>query len=298
MNDLIAVIIPTWNLLDDLIDCIESIKRSTYPNLIIIVVDNNSTDGTSDYLKTNYPEILIIQNSTNLGFAVAVNQGITKAIELKSKSLFILNNDTIIFPNTISNLHKILKSDTSIGIISPKVMFFDSPDIIYSIGDKVYPIIPIPFRIGFKKRNKKKYTKLFYLDYVTGCAMLIPTSTINKVGYFTEKYFMYYEDAEYCFRARKMDLKIVCDGNTEILHKVAYSSRKIKEQIISLRSKNRILFFHSYNHGHFGFLSIPLIVIIDIVKIIKFYFIEHDKLKTQAYLNGIITGLREIRVKI
>jgi GT2 family glycosyltransferase len=258
------------------------------------VVDNASTDGTSEFITNNYPEIELIRNEFNLGFAAAVNQGIKKGIVFNSEYFFVLNNDTIIFPETIFNLYEVFLSNDYAGIVAPKVLFYDDPNLIFSIGDKVYPIFPIPKRIGYKKPNSYKYCKLFKLDYVTGCAMLISKNTIDKIGYFSEEYFMYYEDAEYCYRARNSNLEIFCDGNNTILHKVAISSRNIQEEIITLRAKNRIIFFNSHHHGPFGFLTIPLICGIDIFKIIKLLLIEKNKIKAKAYAKGIITGLKTL----
>lgn len=293
-SPLISIIIPTWNLKNDLVECIKSILESRYKPIKIIVVDNASIDGTAKFISTNYPEIKLIKNDQNLGFAAAVNQGIREGIQLKSDYFFILNNDTIINPETISNLLAIYLSNSNAGIVVPKVLFFENPNLIYSIGDKVVPIIPIPKRIGYKQFNKSKYFKLFELDYVTGCAMLISKDTIDKVGYFNEGYFMYYEDAEFCFRVKQKNLKIYCDGNTSILHKVALSSRHIQEKIIELRAKNRILFFNTHNHGMFGFLTIPFLCVIDFFKILKFLILEKNKIKAKSYARGIINGLKAL----
>jgi len=295
MNDeLVSVVIPTWNLKKDLGECIDSIKSSTYNCYEIIVVDNNSTDGTIELLNESYKDVILIRNSENLGFAAAVNKGIEKAIDLDSKFVFVLNNDAIIYPSTLTRLVEISRSISRLGIIVPKVMFYDHQDIIYSIGDKVFPLFPIPIRIGFKKKDRQKYNKIFHLDYVTGCAMLIPIETIKKVGFFNENFFMYYEDAEFCFRTKKENLKIICDGNNRVLHKVALSSKNIKAKIIRMRAKNRIIFFSRYHHGIFGFLSIPLILFIDILKLVNMFFIKREKERGRAYLSGIISGLKKI----
>jgi len=170
-SPVIAVIIPTWNLLTDLIECIESVNNSTYKNLITVIIDNNSTDGTAKYIQNNYPEIKLIQNESNLGYAKAINQGIKSARLDDAEYFFILNNDTIIQPNTINSLYNIFLSNKDTGIVAPKVLYFENPEIIFSIGDKVIPPIPIPIGYGYKKKDSNKYSKIFELDYVTGCAM-------------------------------------------------------------------------------------------------------------------------------
>jgi GT2 family glycosyltransferase len=293
-SPVIAVIIPTWNLLTDLIECIESVNNSTYKNLITVIIDNNSTDGTAKYIQNNYPEIKLIQNESNLGYAKAINQGIKSARLDDAEYFFILNNDTIIQPNTINSLYNIFLSNKDTGIVAPKVLYFENPEIIFSIGDKVIPPIPIPIGYGYKKKDSNKYSKIFELDYVTGCAMLLSNQTINKVGFFNEQFFMYYEDAEYCYRTRKTKLRIFCNGNSTILHKASLYGRRGNYSIQQLRAKNRIIFFNYHNHGAFSFLTIPIVLFIDFIKIIFFLITNKNISKAKAYSKGIIEGLNTI----
>ncbi|RAP53964.1 MAG: glycosyl transferase family 2, partial [Methanosphaera sp. rholeuAM130] len=132
MNNEVSVIIPNYNnvsLLKELLASLDNVKTP----VDIIVVDNNSQDNSVDFIKENYPQIRLIVNDENKGFATAVNQAIRAS---NTPYLFLLNNDTVVCDNTIDELLKTIKSDSKIFSVSSKMIQYDNPQLIDDAGDE------------------------------------------------------------------------------------------------------------------------------------------------------------------
>ncbi len=196
-----VVVIPNWNLKNDLAECLDSLLSSHYPNLHIIVIDNASTDSSAEYISNRYAQVQVIKLAQNRGYAGALNIGIDIAREQHSDFILALNNDTVVPAETISNLVRILAEDLSTGVVVPKVLYAANPRIIFSLGDRRYRWLPLPVGYGYKKRDGPQYQGVMEFDYVTGCAMLIRADVIDQIGPFDSSMFMYYEDADFCRRS-------------------------------------------------------------------------------------------------
>jgi len=252
MTDL-SIIIVNYNTRDLLKKCLESVisnwllaedkppafnrkLKITKPQLLaaeVIVVDNGSTDGSGEYigklkrLRMNGLEIKTVLNKQNLGFAKAVNQGINQA---QGKYILLLNSDTRVQKNSLNRLLKFAKSNPQAGIIGARLV---NPD--GSIQPSVYhfPSIKKAFKEfwlgedGEYEKYVPQTQKAIEVDAVTGAAMLIPRETIKKVGFFDERYFMYFEDLDYCRRARRTGLKVYYLPEATILHHHGQSAVKV-----------------------------------------------------------------------
>ncbi len=252
---LVTAVIVNWNLKKDLGECIDSLFSVDYEPLKIIVVDNASSDGSVDYVTAQYPLIELLSLPTNQGYAGGVNQGILRALEMQADYVFVLNNDTVIEPQTVSRLVEVLEADVAIGIVAPKVLFYHQRERIFSLGDRVYPWLPLPLGFGYGKRDHPRYKTVMEFDYVTGCAMMIRQKVFHEVGYFDPTYFMYYEDADFCRRVRDHHYRIFCVGNAIIYHKAAQGTRQDKPRFIQMRARNRVRFYRRYRHGPHPWLT-------------------------------------------
>jgi len=288
-NKLVVTIIPNWNLKKDLAECLDSLLNSNYSPHKIIVVDNASEDGSQEFIKRNYPNIPLITFSTNQGYASALNAGINWAIQQQAAYVFALNNDTLVSPDAISNLVQALDDDKNIGIAAPKILFYKNPRRIYSLGDRIFMYLPLPISIGKNQIDSTKYSGVIDFDYVTGCAMMIRTDCINKVGMFDTSYFMYYEDSDFCRRVKNIGYRIVCQCEATILHKSESSANLDKKNIIRIRAKNRMIFYKRYPHGPSPFFTYILLWLIAIWRSFQFFFHNQSEL-IKPYLIGLWEG--------
>lgn len=268
--DKASIVILHYKGEDDTYGCIDSILRNNANNRqfnIIIVINSPIECGTDEKknsfiseLKKDYPHLIIIENRENTGFAKGCNIGIKKALESGSEYILLLNNDTLVSPDLVNSLILYAKSDTHIGVVSPKIYFakrfeyhknrYNDKDlgkvIWYGGGiidwDNVYAS-----HRGIDEVDKSQYDEMRDTDFATGCAMLIKKSTIDKIGLFDEKYFLYFEDIDYSLRVKKFGMKIKYFPGTHLWHKNASSSGKPGSNIhIYYQNRNRLYFGFKY----------------------------------------------------
>lgn len=246
MNDnyQVSIIIVTFNGRKHILNCLESIKKTTYVNYEVIVVDNGSKDGTSEIIKKNFPDVKLILNNRNLGFTGGNNEGIKQA---KGSIIFLLNDDTIIHSRLIEVLVKELTKSSEIGIVGPKIYFMsdsaNKPDKIWFAGGKINWSAGSSYHLGrnltdreFIEDSQKE------VDFITGCALMIKKEVVNKIGLLDNRFFAFYEDADWCQKARKAGYKVVYVPFGGVWHiKSATASHVFLEDLKNKLSKQGFL---------------------------------------------------------
>ncbi len=197
-NPKVSIIILTFNSKRYILNCLKSVEKSTYSNYEIIVVDNGSRDGTIDLVKNNFPELKVVLNKENLGFTGGNNLGIKNA---QGDIILLLNDDTIIHQDLLKVLVKELMSSDKIGIVGPKIYYMDEPKKIWFAGGKIDWFKGRGYHL---KSNKKQQ-----VDFITGCALMIKREVINRIGLLDEKFFAYYEDADWCQKAKRAGYRVI-----------------------------------------------------------------------------------------
>lgn len=200
MNKLISIIIVNHNGKRWLKDCFETIYSQTYKFFEVIFIDNASTDNSVDFVSKYYPKVIIINNKYNLGFGRANNLGVKKA---KGEIIFFLNNDTILEKDTLEKL-LVYKKNNNLNILGPKILDYKGKDV--HGGNKCS--IDYAGYIGYAK-------KTFFID---GCALMISKKNFLYLGGFDEKYFMYSEEIDLCWRAHLFGMRVGICNNTSIKH--------------------------------------------------------------------------------
>ena len=209
----ISIIIVSFNTKNLLRDCLESIKGAE-----IIVVDNASEDGSVQMVKDEFPEVKLIVNKKNLGFAKAVNQGLRIGT---GEYFLLLNSDTRVGKETLADLIEFASKHPQMGIAGPCLRNTDGTIQASAIH---FPSLWRAFKAYWfgRRDDYEKYTPSINepteVEGVNGAAMLFPRTTIEKVGYFDERYFMYFEDLDFSWRVRKAGLKIYYLPTVEIIH--------------------------------------------------------------------------------
>jgi GT2 family glycosyltransferase len=226
----ISIIIVNYNTKDLTLDCIDSIlSEGSLLKKEIIVVDNNSTDGSIDSLSKlqNNSVIHLIRNSQNLGFAKANNQGIKIA---KSPYIFLLNSDTKVKKYAIEKLVSYAKKHEDVGAIGSKLL---NPDGSAQASAFPFPTISRAIKQywfgvnGLLDKYIPKGTKPVEVEVLVMAAFLITPQAIKKVGMLNEKYFMYFEDFDYCRKIIQSGLKIYYLPTSEVIHYHGASGKKL-----------------------------------------------------------------------
>jgi len=233
---LVVVVIANWNLRKELLECLGSLYETDHPHMHVIVVDNNSSDDSVASVERQFPQTQLVRRSENGGYAVALNDGIRAGAALDPDFYLILNNDTLVPPDTVGKLVRVMLSDERVAIAAPKIIYHDHPERIFSLGDHIYPWLPLPLRVGRKAFDRPAYSKTQEFDYLFGCAFLIRTQSLKEVGLFDTSFFMYYEDSDICRRMRDAGWKNVRVGSAIIRHKASLSSKLVPEKMVYLRA--------------------------------------------------------------
>lgn len=229
MNLLIVII--TFHSKKEIKNLITSLSVYRSKKTNIIIVDNASIDETFLSFKKLFPDIHIVKNRKNLGFAKAANQGAKIA---KGEYLLFLNPDTVVNPETVQTIIKVLKSKKDAPIVGCKTFNKDgslqpSCGNFPTISNIILDRIPILNKIFSTEliRNEKYYEKEQTPDWVSGAFFLVKKSIFEELGGFDEQYFLYVEDVDFCYRAKKAGYKIYYTPNASIIH---FDQGKSKER--------------------------------------------------------------------
>jgi|APSaa5957512535_1039671.scaffolds.fasta_scaffold39271_1 GT2 family glycosyltransferase len=249
-NTQLAIILVNWNGTDDTINCIESIYKSTFRDYTIIVVDNGSDKGQLQKLVECNFKITLIKTGENLGYTGGNNVGIDYAIDKKSKYILLLNNDTYIAIDALENMMRSANSDKKVGVLSPKIFFHPDRHLIWSAGATFNDVNLIGHLTGYKEEDKEIYNQQSDVDYVSGCAMLIQTDVIKKVGKLCDDYFAVCEDIDFCFRVKEHGYCIRYEPSATVWHIESSSSGGIDSpQYVYYQTRNYFLFHKRWARG-------------------------------------------------
>ena len=232
----LSIIIVNYNTKKLLMKCLQRIADNLQlprSEVEVIVVDNNSSDGSEEYLKklrvTGY-ELRVIQNYTNVGFGSAVNQGIKTS---SGDYVLLLNTDTELQEGSVKTLIDFVRNNQNIGIVVPQLL---NPDGSIQPSCFKYPTIGGAIRKFWLGQNEAfgKYipegNQPNQVEGAVGAVWLMPRLTIERVGLLNEKFFMYYEDIDYCRRTRQAGLKIVYIPQLKVIHLHGASGKKLADK--------------------------------------------------------------------
>jgi len=220
----VSVVVVNWNARENARECIESLRTSDYPDLDIILVDNASSDGSVEYIRGLFPEVILIENSSNERFARASNAGMRLALERGARFAFLLNNDAIVEQATVSELVRVLESSPDVGLVGSKILYFSRKDVIWSAGGEVKFWVGITRHRGIRQKDSGQFDEQTHVGYLTGCALMARKELMENVGLLDPSYYMYGEDADWCLRAERAGFRVVYVPTSRVWHKVSISS--------------------------------------------------------------------------
>jgi GT2 family glycosyltransferase len=205
-----------WNGRGFLEQCLPSAFGLDYAGgVTVVVVDNGSSDDSVPFLRRNYPQVRLIENGRNLGYAGGMNVGLAVA---RSDVSVILNNDVILDPDWLSALLAPLATDLSIGVAGCKIYYPDGCTLQHA-GGAVIPPRMVTDHFGYRERDVGRYETLRDVDYVTSAAMALRMDMLNEIGYLDAGFFpIYYDDVEICYRARDAGYRVVYVPGSTMIH--------------------------------------------------------------------------------
>jgi len=264
---------------------IESLHRISYPNIEVIIIDNKSPNDNPDCIKERFPNVILYKSNINWGFAGGNNQGIMRA---KGEYVFLLNNDTVVDPNFLEPLVEKLENNPRIGAISPKIRFYYDPQIIQYAG--FYPINRYTVRntsIGYREKDKGQYDQEYQTAYAHGAAMIVPMKVIKEIGLMSYIFFLYYEEADWCYRIKKAGYEVWYNGNSLVFHKESISTGKLSTLKTYYLNRNRLVFMRRNITGKDFYIGIIYQLCIAIPKNIFVLLLKLRLGYVHAYLRAL-----------
>lgn len=235
----ITVILNT-NRRDDTLEVLASLEESTYNNHSVIVLDNASTDGSVDAIQKKYPHVEIIGLTQNLGYAGNNNVGIEIAIAKGADWVFVLNEDTILAEDCLKRLVEIGESDSSIGIVGPLVYHHSEPDVIQSAGGSLGPNWQSQ-HLGQNERDIGQFQYPQDVEWISGCAIMVRRTAIERVGALDARFFYYWEETEWCLRTRRDGWRVVFVPQAKLWHKGVQRDYQPSPSVTYYSTRNRLL---------------------------------------------------------
>jgi GT2 family glycosyltransferase len=239
----LSIIIVNWNTRDLLTRCLQSVY-DTMSNLDfeVIVVDNASNDGSQAMVRQRFPQVRLIENDQNVGFASANNQALTVS---QGHYSLLLNSDTVVLPHALEKMAQFADAHSEAGIIGCRLLNSDGS------LQKSWASFPTFWSevLGrnFRVRRRVEGEPLAYeVDWVGGACLLVQPAAINEVGLLDESFFMYSEETDWCFRMRRQGWKVYYLTSAEIIHLGGGSASRTSETQLVRLYENKIRFFHKH----------------------------------------------------
>ncbi len=224
----VSIIIVNYNGKELLQKCLDSLLKVNYDNFEIILVDNNSTDGSVEFITKNYPSLIIIKLDSNKGFAEPNN---VAAKISKGKYLLFLNNDTVVTPNFISEMVKVMETDKKIAICQSLLLKPDGS--VDSSGDFID-------HLGVVYNSKTKIDEIREVSSARGASMLVRSDIFDKLDGFDQKFFVTFEDVDLCWRSWILGYRVLIIPTSIVYHEGGITIKKIKSEIAFHGFKNQL----------------------------------------------------------
>jgi GT2 family glycosyltransferase len=288
---LVSILVLNWNGEKVIRRSLDSVRKLEYPNKEKIVVDNNSTDGSIEIIRNEFPDFQLLRNDKNLGFAAGMNIGIKKS---KGDLLLLFNNDAVAHPRSLSILVERAMSNYSIGLVGGLILFYKPSNVIWSLGGMFDPLTGTIWSEGLgqilssKVRNSKAF---FNVDYLSGCVLLLKRDVIGRIGLFDEGFFLNGDDLDFCLRARRAGYECVLDPSALIWHIGSHSLRQLPFQSYVEREKSdfRIILIHT----PIPFLSCALLFQLVVMPFIESLAFRLENVSTKARWGARIFAFSE-----
>lgn len=251
----VTIVIVNYNSKELLRPLVDSINRSSSRySFEIIIVDNHSSDGSKELILNEIPDVIFIENSRNIGYAAAVNRGIRCGT---GKYFFILNPDVQLCKGTLDKMVNYMENHNDVGALGCKII---NPDGTIQLSGKTFPTIKLALYHSFGihhvfPRNRtmhryylfeKDYNRTYEVDHLMGSALMVRKEAIDKAGLLDEKFFLYFEDVDWCWRIKQRGYKVVYFPDAIVIHEKGACTRKESFRAIKIMHSSMWYFYKKY----------------------------------------------------
>ena len=231
--------------------CLRSLLASSTPNKTIFVVDNASTDGSVDYLRSRFPEVTILENQENLGVTGGRNRGFLAACQQGKDYILSLDNDVRIEPQAIEQLIKVASTAPQIGILGPKTYHDDGSGLLQCAGGRITYTENVTAERGTNEPDRGQYDQIEEVDYFPGCAFMARREVFERLGFLDESFYGYgHEDTDFCTRAARIGYRIVYVPKAVIWHGGSSTIGSYSPRKKYLEAVNSIYYVRKYGNIH------------------------------------------------
>lgn len=295
----VAVIILSYNAKEELRKAIMSVDYCSYPNLSIIVVDNNSIDGSCEMVSAEFRHVNLIRSEKNLGFGGGNNLGIEMAKELGADFMFFLNDDAVVEKNTISGLVEFMKHNPDAAISTPLILQKGTEMLLYA-GGSYNNSLTYTRNVGWREQTTSYYEKFPYVtEFCDFCAAMVRSTFLRKVGNFDTRYFLYANGLDLSLRIRQNGGKIYVVPATVVYHTAQASANptrgtklKLSARSIYYYSMEYVIFIRIHNSRIISTIKILMRSIIIMPYYMIFYVDAQDKVASFIqFIKGTMHGL-------
>jgi GT2 family glycosyltransferase len=239
---LVGCVLVNWNGWRDTVACLDALRDSDYLELLIVVVDNGSTDDSVERIRAAHPGIHLLQTGRNLGFSGGNNEGIRAVMRHNAKYVWLLNNDTQPAPQALRELVETAESDSRLGAVGSVLHYMSEPQRIQVWGGGW-----INLWTGYVSHATAR-PRSERLDFLTAASMLVSRKALEDVGLMDDRFFLYWEDAELCFRLRRKGWRLAVAPSSTLLHRVNASAGKDTASTERYFTYSAIRFLSQYAH--------------------------------------------------
>ena len=242
---------------EDILACLDSLAATTYPNHIELIVDYPSAAGSLEPVRAAHPEAQVIVTTENRGYAGNNNLGLNWAIAHGADWVFVLNEDTVLAPDCLSQLVAVGQSDPHIGIVGPMVYHFDEPDVIQTAGGILGPYW-LATLTGSNQRDQGQYPAPRPVEWISGCAMLVRREVINQIGVLDERFFIYWEEIDWCLRASRVGWRLIHVPQAKLWHKGVQRDYRPGPSVTYYTTRNHFLLLAKHHAPARTWLALAL----------------------------------------
>jgi hypothetical protein len=249
---LVSIITINYNEVEMTSRCLKRLRALTYPNVEVFAVDNASAEGQAEALAERFPEVRVIANDTNDGFAGGNNVALRRA---RGRYVLLLNNDTLPEPGLLEPLVETMEARPDVGIASPKIVFADGEGsgepsrIQYAGSDPINPYTGRSHTVGYGEPDDGRFDEPGRTHLAHGAAMMIRRSVFEDIGLLAEDYFLYYEEHDFTERAKRAGYAVYYDARATVQHEASTSVGRHSPLKAHYMTRNRLLYLRRNVRG-------------------------------------------------
>jgi len=260
----VSILTVNFNQAAMTIDLIDSLKKISYPNTEIVVVDNGSPTDNPDIIKEAHQDIIFVKTGKNLGFAGGNNYGLDYCT---GDYVFFVNNDVLVEPDFLEPLVSHFITHPNTGMASPRIVYYEPKNLLQYAG--ATPLNPYTIRnasIGFKEADTGQHRDVRQTAFIHGAAMIVPRQVIVEVGRMYDDYFLYYEELDWCSRIKEAGYQIWYVGSSQITHRESVSVGGLSPLKMYYLTRNRMLYTRRNIKGITKILALMYFTLIAVPK--------------------------------